>query len=386
MKLTQLLYRSRFVFGGLLVLAATLAGLAGIAYTKYLQIQQAMQTPPPPEMPAAVRVVHAEALTFRRSSVVVGTVLAARSIRLRTELAGIVTEVRMEPGQLVKKGEVLVQFDVRFESAELKSAQATLKLAQLELDRAKKMSLSSAISAQELDAAEVNLTRSEAEVDRLTVLIDRKTIRAPFDARVGLFQLHAGQYLDVGTEITSLEGLDEYVDIDFSVPQHIAESLQVGNAVMLNAGSHAIGSAKIVALDAKADPISRTLLARARVVKPPASLRPNDSVRVIVEYGESISAIAVPTTAIRRGPAGTNIFIAREKSGQWRAESRNVILTGAGTGSHSWIAHGAHSGEAVVAEGSFKLRDGMLLAVVPDETSEQSRPPVDAPSEAASPK
>lgn len=276
MKLTQLLYQARFVFGGMLVIVTSVAALAGVAYTKYLQIEEAKQAPPPPEMPAAVKVAKAEAINFKRSSVVVGTVMAARSIRLRTELAGIVTEVRMEPGETVKKGDVLVQLDIRFEEAELKSAQATLKLANLELDRAKKMSVSNAISAQELDAAEVNVTRSEAEVDRLSVLIDRKTIRAPFDARVGLFQLHTGQYLDAGSEITSLEGIANYVDIDFSVPQHIAESLNVGDTIKLNSGTQTIGDAKIVALDAKADASSRTLLARARIENPPSTLRPND--------------------------------------------------------------------------------------------------------------
>jgi membrane fusion protein (multidrug efflux system) len=366
MKLTQLLYQSRFFFGGILVIFTTFAGLAGIAYAKYLQIQDAMQAPPPPEMPAAVKVVKAEPVNFKRSSVVVGTILAARSIRLRTELAGIVTEVKMEPGQTVNKGEVLVQLDVRFEEAELKSARATLKLAMSELDRAKKMALSNAISVQELDAAEVNVTRSEAEVDRLSVLIDRKTIRAPFDARVGLFQLHNGQYLDAGSEITTLEGIANYVEVDFSVPQHIAESLSVNDRVRLNTGTQTIGEAKIVALDAKADAASRTLLARARIENPPPNLRPNDSVRVVVEYGEPISAIAVPTTAIRRGPAGTNVFMAVEKNGQLRAESRNIVLIGAGTGTHSWIAFGVNAGESVVAEGSFKLRDGMLLAPVSD--------------------
>lgn len=349
---------------GLLILLVTSGVLAGIGYLKYLQIQQAMNSPPPPEAPAAVGTATAEQVTFRRSTVVVGTVMAARSISLRTELSGMVTEVPMVSGETVKSGQVLIQLDVRSENAELKSAQAALKLAQSELDRAQKMSASSAITPQELEAAAVNVTRMEAEVDRLAVLIDRKTMRAPFDARVGLFQLHRGQFLDAGTEITTLEGIADYVDIDFAVPQHIAESLHVGEPVTLSNGLDKIGSANIIALDSKADPLSRTLQARARFTKPADTLRPNDSVRVVVEYGDPVTAVAIPTTAIRRGPTGTSVFVVSEEKEQLRARLKSIVLIGSGTGSVSWVASGLTPGETVVAEGSFKLRDGALLVSV----------------------
>jgi membrane fusion protein (multidrug efflux system) len=226
------------------------------------------------------------------------------------------------------------------------------------------MSGSRAITPQELEAAAANVTRMEAEVDRLTVMIDRKTMRAPFDARVGLFQLHPGQFLDAGTEIAKLEGIAEHVDIDFAVPQHIAESLNVGETVALSSGVSNIGTASIIALDAQADALSRTLKARARLNSPPDVLRPNDSVRVIVEYDAPITVVAIPTTAIRRGPTGTSIFVVAQEKEQLRARLRNIVLVGSGTGTMSWVASGLTVGETVVAEGSFKLRDGALLMPV----------------------
>jgi membrane fusion protein (multidrug efflux system) len=367
----------KWVLLGLLILLVTVGILGGIGYLKYVQIQRAMNTPPPPEAPAAVGIAKAEQVTFRRSTVVVGTVQAARSISLRTELSGMVTDVQMVSGEIVKNGQILVQLDVRTENAELKSAKAALKLASSEFERARKMSSSNAISPQELEAAAVNMTRMEAEVDRLTVLIDRKTLRAPFDARVGLFQLHRGQFLDAGTDITSLEGIADYVDVDFAVPQHIAESLNVGEPVTLTTGINKIGTANIIALDSRADALSRSLAARARFSNPADSLRPNDSVRVIVEYGPPITAVAIPTTAIRRGPTGTSVFLVAEEREQLRARHRNVVLIGSGTGSMSWVASGLAPGETVVAEGSFKLRDGALLvSVLPkDQASMAARTP-----------
>jgi membrane fusion protein, multidrug efflux system len=369
----QWLRAASWWLGGLLIVVATVSTLAAIAYTKYRQIETAMAAPPPPEAPVAVGLATAESVTFRPSSVVVGTILAPRFIQLRTELPGVVTAVSMEPGNTVAAQQVLVQLDVRSEAAELRSAMAELKLSQSELTRVRSLANTNAISAQESDRAEANVARAEAETERLTVMIDRKTIRAPFDARVGLHQLHIGQYLDVGSVITSLEGTDPYFDIDFSVPKHIAESLKIGDFVRLNLGSSGgsvsspILEAPVVAMDARADAISRTMLVRARIQNPPPTMRPNDSVRVVVEYGEPISVIAVPATTVRSSPSGRSLFVAVEREGALRAEARNVVVFGTGDGTKAWISAGLASGEQVIAEGSFKVRDGVLLAPVPIE-------------------
>lgn len=359
--------------GGLLIIGATVATLAAIAYTKYRQIEISMAAPPPPEAPVAVGMAEAERISFRPTSVVVGTVLAPRFILLRTELPGVVTAVSMEPGQVVREQQVLVQLDVRSETAELKSAVAAYDLAEAELERLQGMA--NAISKNELERGVANAIQAEAEKDRLTVMIDRKTIRAPFDARVGLHQLNIGQYLDVGTQIVSLEGTDPYFEIDFSVPKHIAETLKIGDAVRLNLGTTNGGltpqvlEVPVVALDGRADAISRTMLVRARIENPPATMRPNDSVRVVVEYGDVISAIAVPATAVRSAPTGRSLFVVVERDGALRAEFRSVSVVGTGDGTRAWISSGLSGGEQVVAEGSFKVRDGALLAPVPIDRS-----------------
>lgn len=365
---------------GFSIVLATLGGLAAIAYVKYRQLEASMAAPPPPEVPVAVGIATARSVTFQRTSVVVGTVLAPRFIQLRTELAGLVTAVSLEPGQSIQAGQVLVQLDIRSEVAELKSATAALKLARAELARLQSIASTNAVSAQEADVAESKVIQAEAEADRLAVLIDRKTIRAPFAARVGLHQLHVGQYLDAGSEITTLEGIDDYFELDFSVPKHISQSMHVGQTVALSLGVMADGvtpqllPVPIVALDARADALSRTMMVRARIQDPPATMRPNDSVRVRVAYGETIKAIEVPATAIRNAPDGPSVFVAESRDGELRAVARRVLLAGSGDGTSAWIAAGVVADEQVVAEGSFKLREGSLLAPVEVERSRPLSP------------
>lgn len=358
----------RTLAGSVLVIAGVLGVLAGIAYAKTRQIQAAMSVPPPPEMPTSVSISVAQPTVFRQSTVVVGTVLAPKSIVLQTELTGLVTEVLVQPGDTVEKGELLVQLDDRSEQALLESAQASRRLAQSVLKRMQRLAQARAGTESDLDVAEAELIRSSAAVDELEVRIDRKKLKAPFDARVGLFDLHEGQYLVEGSRITTLEGIADYLHVDFAMPAHVADAVAVGDEVEIRISeSSPLLPGKIIAFDAAADAVSRSVMARAKIFDPPAILNSNDSVRVKVSYGEPIDACLIPSTAVRRGPAGTVVYVAAQTEGtpeiapSLRAQSRDVMIGGS-TGSMTRIIGGITAGERVVADGSFKVFEGSLLA------------------------
>jgi membrane fusion protein (multidrug efflux system) len=345
----------------LLVLAAVLGALGLVAYLKYEQITASMNTPPPPVMPITVDFAKAESVKYRRSSVVVGNAMAPQSIRLRTELTGVVTRVEMIPGGRVTQGSTLIELDTQAERAELKSAEASRNLAESAFKRAKLLSAESAFSLHEYEAAAADLARTSAEVERLNILIQKKTLRAPFDAKAGLFDLHIGQYLDAGTEITTLEGIDDYMNIDFALPAQIADEVKVGDSVsvQLHVNSSAL-EATVVAMDSQADPISRAVRTRAKLFSPPDALQPNDSVRVLIEFGEEADVQAVPATAIRRDPSGASVFLVKQEEDGPHAEMR-VVKVAANNGSSALIIEGLEAGSQVVADGSFKVTQGALL-------------------------
>ncbi|GAA4461941.1 efflux RND transporter periplasmic adaptor subunit [Novipirellula rosea] len=376
----------RTAIGSVVVVAGVLGLLAGIAYAKGRQIKASMSAPPPPEMPVAVTVTAAKSTTFRQTSVVIGNMLAPESIALRNELAGAVTKVLMEPGGEVEKDAVLIQLDDRSEQAQLKSAEASRKLADSALQRARRLNRANANSESELDVAEAELTRAEAMIDELRVRIDKKTLRAPFKARVGLFDLHLGEYLVAGTEITTLEGIADYLKVDFAMPSHVADAVTIGDQVQLRVGTAGLPlTATIVALDASANAISRSVTARARLDNPPAILQPNDSVQVTVPYGPAITARLIPATAVRRGPSGTLVYVVSERDGQLRAESRDVIVAGS-EDPNVRIISGVEDGERVVADGSFKVYDGALLSDVTAVTKTASVRAADALGDAGTTK
>lgn len=347
-----------------LVLVVLLLGI-GLAAWKYESIQsEHAASANQPEPMESVTIAVARTIDHRQTTTSIGTVLALRSITLKNELAGTVREVRLVPGQIVEAGTLLVALDVSVEEADLRAQEAQVALAKTVLTRRQNLSQELATTQEEVDRARADLDVARAQIARTKAIIAKKTIRAPFRARVGIADVHPGQYLDEGTLLTTLQGVGETVHVDFAVPQHVAGGLRVGEtAEILTAGTAPTVLAKIVALDARVDPTTRNAMVRARIEDTSTVPTPGASVRVRVPVGPSRNVVAIPISALRKGPAGDQVFvIAPDEDGGTRVHTRQVESSTM-FGDEIVILSGLTVGEQVAAVGSFKLRDGVLVAI-----------------------
>ncbi len=295
----------------------------------------------------------------------IGTVLALRSVTLRNELAGTVRAVHLVPGAIVEAGAVLVAIDVAVEQAELAALEARAALAETTLARLERLIRESATSEATVDQARAERDVARAEIARAQAIIERKTIRAPFRARVGLADVHPGQYLEAGTALSTLQAVGSAVHVDFAVPQAVAAGLGRGHTVLVaDAPGEPTRPARIVAVDARVNPDTRNATVRARLEGSAIGLpAPGASVQVSVPTGRPEPTLFIPASALRTGPEGAHVFVVAEAAeGQLRAAVRRVEA-GPLTGEEVFITQGLQAGERVATSGSFKLRDGVLVAV-----------------------
>jgi membrane fusion protein (multidrug efflux system) len=368
---------TKSIVGSIILVLLVLVAGAGVGWFKYQSIQASMNKPHPPEMPAAVVLGVVEPVSFRQSVTTVGTVLAPQSIELRTEVAGTIQNISIESGGIVKQGDELLKLDDNVEQAQLQGAEAMVKIAESTFRRTREAANARAVSELELDQAEAKLAQAKAEVARLEAVIRKKTLTAPFPARVGLCDLHLGQYLPEGTRITMLQGIEDFVHIDFSMPQRVADEVQVGESISLLDRDRTF-HAEIVAVDSQADRLTRSIMARARLSNPPPTMQPNDSVKVLVEYGTPVQAMVVPASSLRRSPTGSSVYVVR-KDDQGSMRAHLVPVTPGGTrDSKVVVFQGLSVGQTIVADGSFKLHENALLvdsnAMAASETKSDSTP------------
>jgi membrane fusion protein, multidrug efflux system len=302
-----------------------------------------------------------------------------------------VPEAAARESSSVDAGTVLVALDVSVEEAELKAQEAQAALAETTLDRMRRASENRAASQLEVDRARAERDVALAQIARTKAIIARKTIRAPFRARVGLADVHLGQYLNEGTQLTTLQGVDDAAHVDFTVAQRVAAALRVGQQVDVFATSDASPTAaRIVALDARIDPTTRNATVRARIARGANAPAPGASVRVQVPVGPPRLAVAVPVSALRKGPGGDHVFVvAPGEDGKLRALLRSVE-SGAMLSDEVVIYAGLSAGERVAASGSFKLHDTGLVAIagepaapLSDEAPDRRASPIGSRSQAA---
>lgn len=365
------------------VLLVTVIGVgAALAAWKYASLREASSASAnQPEPMESVMVAVSKPHTHSPTTTSIGTVIALRSITLRNEVAGTVHRAKLTPGEVVEAGAVLVALDVSVEEAELRSQQAQARLAETLFARMQHMSEQRAASETELDSSRAERDVALAQVARTKAIIARKTIRAPFRARVGIADVHPGQFLDEGTTLTTLQGVDDGAHVDFTVAQQLAAGLREGDSVDVSAaGATSSVVAKIVAIDSRVNATTRNAMVRAKIEGAGNAPAPGASVRVQVPVGESRIAVAVPASALRKGPEGDHVFvIVADTQGLPRAQLRKVQV-GAMLGDEAVIDTGIKAGEQVAASGSFKLHDAALVSVVSQSAaSAASTAPKSAP-------
>lgn len=349
-----------------LFLVLAMAGIAGgLAFYKYNEILAGMAAgaarPEPSEAVATVRVTQMEWAPTTRA---IGTVVARQQLELRNEIAGLVSKRGFSSGDTVEAGQLLIQLDDRQEKATLAAAEADARLTRNNLDRREALRNSPAFSDQEFDKSREEFAAAKARAESLKVVIDRKRIVAPFKARVGITDLQPGAYLDAGTLIVRLQGVEPDVFIDFALPQEHAALLRPGDEVSVMSPALPDGPRriKIIAEDDSVDPASRAVRFRALGIQLGTVLRPGAFVDVIASTAVPRQHVVVPMTAVRRSPAGQHVFVIETKDAHSRAQERR-IETGAVIDGNIVVESGLEAGELVAAAGSFKLRDGLLVTL-----------------------
>lgn len=340
-------------------------GIAGIfGYKQSLMAAQQEQSANVPEPAAVVEAVEAQQDTYQQLIKVNGTVQAYKQLQLSNELPGKIKVLNLGSGSEVQKGQLLVELDHSEESARLQGAKASLILNQQTLKRVRELQKSNKISDEEVDRAAANVSVAKADIAALEATIAKKKLYAPFNARVGIHNLEAGQYLQANSQITDLIGIQPYTWIDFNMPQTYRE-LALGTEVEVRAISLGAqtATAQVIAVDPSLSSSSRNLKYRAQVSADKLALRPHTLVKVTVPVASDELTVSVPDLAVTRDHLGDYVFLLEEEGeGAYRAKRQKVIL-GARQGDRVMIKSGLEVGQLIAAKGAFKLRPGLKVFI-----------------------
>jgi membrane fusion protein (multidrug efflux system) len=351
-----------FSVAGILVVVGLLAG------TKVLQIStliaQKKAVTLPPEM---VTTFQAKEQQWESLVTAVGSLEAVQGVTITAEVTGKVTALAFEPGTRVNAGDLLVQQDIAAETAQLRAAEAAVELARLTLTRSQKMLATRVVPEANLDNAEATLKQAQAQADTIRAAIAKKTIRAPFDGRLGIRQVNLGQIIKEGQAIVSLQALDP-IYANFLVPQQQLPLIRLGYPVRLTSDGLPPGEAfigKITAINPEVDAASRNIRLQATITNRDEVLRPGMFVQLAVILPESKPVLTVPATAVLYAPYSDSVFLIEETKGATGGKKvrQQFVRLGERRGDFVAVTSGIRPGESVVSTGVFKLRNGQSVVI-----------------------
>ncbi len=353
----------RFILAlsGFVLVVATLAVVKGSQIKEMSSVQHVMPA-------AAVTTSMATAETWQPQIEAIGSLAPIQGVSLSADADGVLVKIHAENGAKVKAGDLIMELDTTVEIAQLNSAEAQLKLAQLQANRANELRSNNGVSQAELDQATAQLNQASANVAALKATTDKKYIRAPFDGNIGIRTVNLGEFIARGRVLVPLQKLDSLY-VNFTLPQRQLPSIAAGNTISLHIDAFGTRSfpGKIVAINSQVDNVTRNISAQAVIENPDEILRPGMFARVVVKLPETLPVVAVPATAVSYAAYGNSVFVVEKMKHKDGAEYLGVrqqfVKLGERRGDLIAITDGVKVGEEVATAGVFKLRNAVPVEV-----------------------
>ena len=320
-----------------------------------------------PAKPVMVEATKVRQMTMRDDAEAVGSLRSRRSVVLRPEISGRITQLNFSDGQRVRKGQLLVQLDDQLPRAQVQQSRAELSIARANHKRNQELVAQGFISQRSVDESAANLEVAEAKLALAEATAQRLRILAPFDGVAGIRGVNVGDYLKDGADIVNVEDLDA-VYVDFRLPERLQNKVKTGQTarVAFDALPGVQYSAVVLAINPQIDADGRSLAVRGCIDNRRLQLRPGMFARVTAVFGERSDANVVPEEAIV--PDGAAPYVLRVVAGPEEGSQvakRTTVRLGARTPGFVEVVEGLAPGDVVVTAGQQRLqRDGTAVRVV----------------------
>lgn len=327
----------------------------------------------PPLAPVKVQAVQDRAIG--NTSEFVATIKSRHSATIMPDVEGWIFGIHVHSGQLVKKGDTLMEIDPRRQRAAVsnfdsqkRSKEAALEWAKSQYDRTKALAASGVMSQQDLQQAQSNYDAAlndvkamDAQIESSQVQLRYYSVFAPTDGIIGDIPVHVGDRVTNTTMLTTIDersGLEVYIPI----PSEHAHDIKMGAPVeVVDQAGKVLLRTNVYFISPQIDTNTQSLLVKAPADQAADVLRTMQLVRARIVWSTH-PGVTIPVIAVTRISGQFFAFVARDENGKTVARQVPLEL-GEIAGNDYAVLNGLKAGDQVVVSGGQNLADGMPIRI-----------------------
>lgn len=354
MKKKKLIYQFPFIIGVLLLFSAC---------GDDKNAQQAQMAPPAPSLP----VVEIPTKTVTAYTTYPASIEGIVNSAVNAKISGYITDVLVDEGQKVKKGQTLFKLETQTLSQDAAAARANVNAAQVEVDKLKPLVEKNIISNVQLETAKAKLQQAKSGYNSIAANIDYGNIKSPVDGYVGSINLRKGALVSPSsqTPLTTVADISkvyayfsmnekEYLDfIQNAEGKDIEEKIKKLPKVrlLLANGSLYEHEGTIETINSQVNTNTGSISFRAVFDNPSRILTNGNSGKIQIPKVYT-DAIVVPQESTYEQQGSIYVY----KVGQDSTATSTKINIAAEVDNLYVVDSGLEKGEKIVAKGANKLR------------------------------
>lgn len=300
-----------------------------------------------------VKAIRIQRRTLEDVITVNGSTAPNEEVTVSSEVPGKVVKILFKEGTVIQKGAALVQLDDTELQAQRKRSVVQQELNQKIADRLRALYEKEGVSLQEYEVAKAEVEKVKAEISLIDAQIEKRTVRSPFNGRLGLRQISEGSYLSPGSPIVNLVSINP-IKLEFSVPEKYSQAVQPGSKVNFKLdGLPDDFTAVVQAAEPNIDPATRTYKLKATAPNERGRILPGAFASVKVSLKNYEATILVPTEAVVPELGGKKVYVYRSGKAQ-----PVVIETGIRQDATIQVVEGLKEGDTLITSGVLQIRPG----------------------------
>lgn len=307
---------------------------------------------------------------FKHFAEVQGDVATDENIIIYPEFSGVLTDIRINEGQNVRKGQTLAIIDDGGLSSELAQLETRVALAKTTFERQERLWEQNIGSEMQYLEAKSNYEAIQRSLEQLKSRLAKTVVTAPFSGVIDEVITDEGQVVNPGQSplfrLISLENM--YVDA--AVPENYLNMIEKGTQVKIKIGSiNREYEGEVRQVGSYINPNNRTFGVQVALPNEDGLIKPNQIATIRLNDYTAENAVVIPENAVQKNALGESIVYVLEKDPEDEKgiARKKVVETGYVYQNKIEITKGLHPGEILIVEGSKNLREGQEVIIRNEE-------------------